>query len=77
VCVFLQKAGSACQERRVAQVLQPKEEGCNAQFRAEAFNNFNHTNFGYSNASLGSRNFGVITSSGDPRIFRLGLKFEF
>ena len=52
------------------------------QFRAEAFNVFNHVNLGFPGASFSpganglnsSGNFGVITSARDARIMQLGLK---
>ena len=52
-------------------------EGQYFQFRAEAFNLFNHTNFGAPGAVLGTPNFGVISSAADPRFVQLGLKFVF
>jgi hypothetical protein len=47
------------------------------QFRAEAFNLPNRTNFNTPTATLNSGNFGVITSAGDPRIVQLAMKFIF
>jgi hypothetical protein len=52
-------------------------EGTNFQFRAEFFNIFNHTNFSGLSTSLGSGLFGQVTSTLDPRIVQLGLKFYF
>lgn len=51
------------------------------QFRFEAFNVWNHTQFsgqlsgGF--GSFGSGNFGVITAAYDPRVLQAGLKFLF
>ena len=47
------------------------------QFRAEAFNVFNHTNFSGVDTTLGSSTYGTITSAHDPRILQLGLKLNF
>ena len=47
------------------------------EFRAEAFNVFNHTNPGSPNTTLGNSNFGKITSAADPRILELALRYKF
>ena len=48
------------------------------QFRFEAFNVFNRTNFSNPNTSITSSSFGQLTSTaGDPRILQLALKFAF
>jgi hypothetical protein len=52
-------------------------EGAQLQFRAEAFNAFNHTQFHDVGQGFGSQNFGQVTSTYDPRVFQLGLKFMF
>lgn len=51
-----------------------------AQFRAEAFNIFNHAQFmnpsgNFNNTGTGG--FGYVTSARDPRIMQLALKFQF
>ncbi|MDQ2947682.1 MAG: adenylyl cyclase, partial [Acidobacteriota bacterium] len=52
-------------------------ENLRFQLRGEAFNLFNHTNpYGF-NVSLGSSQFGNITSARDPRIIQLGAKLYF
>jgi hypothetical protein len=48
------------------------------QFRVEAFNLFNHTQFNnpggnYTNSSA----FGIVTSAKDPRIMQLAAKYQF
>lgn len=52
-------------------------ESANFQFRAEAFNVFNHTNFFGVGTTLGAATYGKITSTRDPRVLQLGLKFNF
>lgn len=52
-------------------------ERVSTQFRAEAFNVWNHTNFDGVGTSLGSSSFGKVTSTRDPRIVQLGLKLNF
>ncbi len=52
-------------------------ERLNMQFRAEAFNVFNHVNLGNPDTNLGDQNYGVITNAHDPRIMQLGLKLNF
>lgn len=47
------------------------------QFRAEAFNSVNHTNFMIPGRSLGNSNFGVITAAQPARILQLALKVIF
>jgi hypothetical protein len=48
-----------------------------AQFRAETFNTFNHTNPSAVNTTFGSTQFGQVTLYGDPRRMQLGAKFTF
>ncbi|MGA9883261.1 MAG: carboxypeptidase regulatory-like domain-containing protein [Candidatus Acidiferrales bacterium] len=56
----------------------PVTEGTRLEFRAEAFNIWNHTQFNPPSFSMTSPTFGVITSdSVPPRIFQFGLKFYF
>ncbi|MDP9052195.1 MAG: Plug and carboxypeptidase regulatory-like domain-containing protein [Acidobacteriota bacterium] len=47
------------------------------EFRAEAFNTFNHTNPGNPNTQLGNANYGKVTSALDPRILEMALRFKF
>jgi len=52
-------------------------EGLYCQFRVEAFNLFNHTNFGAPNGTFGTSSFGIISNAADPRLGQVGLKFVF
>jgi hypothetical protein len=52
-------------------------EGSTLEFRAEAFNIMNHTNFSSLSTGLGSGNFGQVTSALDPRIFEFALRYNF
>jgi hypothetical protein len=52
-------------------------EGTNLQFRAEAYNLFNHTNFNALSTVFGSTTFGQVTSTRDPRLIQFGLKFSY
>jgi hypothetical protein len=47
------------------------------EFRAEADNVLNHTNFNNPNVSVGNANFGRITGAGDPRIIQFAVKYIF
>jgi hypothetical protein len=50
------------------------------EFRSEFFNLFNRTQFAPPNTSVGSANFGVVTSTAagtNPRLIQFGLKFVF
>jgi hypothetical protein len=50
-------------------------EHATAQFRVEAFNVANHTNFALPDNFIGSPTFGQILSAGNPRRLQLALKF--
>jgi hypothetical protein len=52
-------------------------EGVDLQFRAEAFNLFNHPNFDLPDNFLGSPTFGRILSAQSPRHIQFGLKLLF
>lgn len=47
------------------------------EFRAEAYNVFNHTEFSAPDGSYGDSTFLYLTGAHNPRIFQLGLKFLF
>jgi hypothetical protein len=53
-------------------------EKAHLEFRAEAFNTFNHTNPGNPNTSLHSTSYGQITGTqGDPRLLELAARLKF
>lgn len=52
-------------------------ERANVQFRAEAFNVFNHTNFDAVGSSFGFGSFARVSTVRDPRIMQLGMKLYF
>lgn len=54
------------------------KENLNLELRFEAFNVFNHTNFSVGeNFDINSTSFGKISSTFDPRILQLAVKFNF
>ena len=53
------------------------KERYKVQFRAEAFNIFNHANFNNPSANVSASTFGTITSAGAPRVLQLALKAMF
>jgi hypothetical protein len=53
-------------------------EGMRLEFRAESFNTFNHPHFQGPHSTVGSSNFGTISSTvNDPRQLQLALKLYF
>jgi hypothetical protein len=52
-------------------------EGKNLQVGIEAFNIFNHAQFGNPNGNVNSSNFGRITTAAAARIVQLRAKFNF
>jgi hypothetical protein len=47
------------------------------EFRAEAFNLFNHANPNNPNTSIGNANMNIITGTADPRILEMALRYKF
>jgi hypothetical protein len=52
-------------------------EKANLQFRFEAFNAINRTNYARPNSVLGNQDFGIIRNAQDMRILQLGLKLYY
>jgi len=52
-------------------------EKVHIEFRAEAFNTFNHTNPSNPTTTLSSTNYGKITGAADPRILELAARLKF
>ncbi len=52
-------------------------EGTNIQFRADSYNTFNHTQFQNVGGGFNDATFGQVTSTWDPRVFQLSLRFGF
>jgi hypothetical protein len=52
-------------------------ERFHAQFRAEAFNTLNRTNFSNPVSTVSSGTYGQITAASSPRVFQFGLKLLF
>jgi hypothetical protein len=52
-------------------------ESVNLQFRAEAYNIFNHTNFNTVGTVFGSTTFGQVTGVRDPRLIQFALKLNY
>ena len=55
----------------------PIKERLHFQFRCDAFNLFNHANFGNPSATFGTSSFGNITSAAAARSLQLGAKLSF
>jgi hypothetical protein len=47
------------------------------ELRFEAFNVFNHAQFGNPDGEINSSQFGIVTFARDPRIMQVGAKFLF
>jgi hypothetical protein len=55
----------------------PFVKNINLQFRAEAFNVFNHANLNAPNSTLSSPSFGVISGASTGRVLQLALRLSF
>jgi hypothetical protein len=52
-------------------------ERAHLEFRAEAFNTFNHSNPQNPTTTLGNANYGKVTAAYDPRILEMALRLKF
>ena len=52
-------------------------EGQQLQFRGEAFNSLNHTQFLVSSQSITQQGFGAVTNAISPRVLQVGLRYSF
>jgi len=52
-------------------------EGANIEFRADAFNVFNHTQYAAVGTTFGQSTLGQVTNVYDPRVLQLGLTLSF
>ncbi len=52
-------------------------EGGSLDFHVDTFNTFNHTQFHDVDSGFGGQNFGKVTSTYDPRVIELGMRFQF
>ena len=55
----------------------PIRDRLKLQLRAEAFNLFNHANFGLPGQVLGNADFGIVNSAAAPRRLQLGVRLVF
>jgi carboxypeptidase family protein len=55
----------------------PITEGAHLDFHIDTFNTFNHTQFHVVDTGFGDQNFGHVTSTYDPRVIELGMRFLF
>jgi hypothetical protein len=53
------------------------KEGMNLEFRAEAFNLFNHAPFGQPDGNVNDNTFDIINTANSPRIMQVSLKLLF
>jgi hypothetical protein len=57
--------------------IRPLGEGGRLQVRADAYDVFNHPNFGMPDASIGTDGVGVISSANTNRNLQLGMMLSF
>lgn len=55
----------------------PITERIHLEFRAEAFNIWNHAQFQNPDGTFGSTSFGLVTAANDPRLMQLALRLTF
>ena len=54
-----------------------RDKRVDLQFRADAYNAFNHTQFAAVQSGFKASNFGQVTSAYDPRVYQLSLRLGF
>jgi hypothetical protein len=54
-----------------------EKRGSGLEFRVEAFNTWNHTQFNGVSTGYSWSNFGAVTSAFDSRVLQFGLKLKF
>jgi hypothetical protein len=73
---ILSGPGSAHVDLSVFRIVRVNEKA-SLQIRGEFFNLFNRVNFGNPGATVGTANYGIITSAAAARVIQFALKFQF
>ena len=69
--------GTLNTDLRMAKQIAPHRAAVSSEFRAEAFNFFNHTQFFNPSGSITSSTFGRVTLAHDPRLIQFTLQYRF
>ena len=73
----LRGPGSINTDVSIAKHLFLFREKLDAELRGDAFNVFNHANFGTPNTNIESSFFGTVSTTNGPRILQVALHFKF